>query len=111
MEQDAIKALRGELGDTLLAKLLGRSATSVRLYASGRRPVTQLVARRVEWVLRLASNLGGGYNTIGMRAWFERPRVERGRRSPLAVLGHDWQPSDAAATQVEKLALRLRGPG
>ena len=111
MEQDVFMALRGDLGDTLLAKLLGRSASSVRLYSNGRRPVPPLIARRLEWVARLAFSLAGGYNPIGMRAWFDRPRVELGRRSPLAVLGHDWQPSDSAAADVEMLAATLRGPG
>lgn len=110
MEQDVFMTLRGDLGDTLLAKLLGRSATSVRLYASGRRPVPPLIARRLQWVARVAFSLAGGYNSIGMRAWFDRPRVELGRRSPLAVLGRDWQPSDAAAADVEMLAATLRGP-
>ena len=111
MEQDVFMALRGDLGDTLLAKLLGRSATSVRLYANGRRPVPPLIARRLQWVARVAFSLAGGYNSIGMRAWFDRPRVELGRRSPLAVLGHDWQPSDASAVEVEMLAATLHGPG
>lgn len=111
MKQDVVMAIRGELGDTLLAKVLGRSTTSVRLYADRRRPVPQLIARRLEWVQRVAFNLAGGYNAIGMRDWFERPRVELGWRSPLAVLGHDWQPSDATATDVEVLAATLRGPG
>ena len=77
----------------LLAKLLGRSATSLRAYAKGRRPVPQLVALRLEWLLAVVYDLEGGYNSIGMRAWFGRPRPQLGGRSPLAALGHDWQPS------------------
>lgn len=111
MDQGVFVALRGDLGDTLLAKLLGRSTASVRLYANGRRPVPPLIARRLEWVARVAFGLAGGYNSIGMRAWFDRPRVELGRRSPLAVLGRDWQPTDAAAVEVEMLATTLHGPG
>ena len=110
MKQDLFMALRGDLGDTLLAKLLGRSATSVRLYANGRRPVPLLIARRQEWVARVAFSLAGGYNSIGMRAWFDRPRVELGQRSPLMSLGPDWQPLDNAATKVGRLAATLRGP-
>lgn len=111
MQHDMFMALRGDLGDRLLAKLLGRSATSVRMYANGRRPVPPPIARRLEWVARVAFSLAGGYNSIGMRAWFDRPRVQLGQRSPLSVLGHDWQPSDSAAADVEMLAATLRGPG
>jgi len=107
MEQDVFMAVRGDLGDTLLAKLLRRSATSVRLYAKGRRPVPLLIARRLEWVQRVDFSLASGYNSIGMRAWFERPRVQLGHRSPLEILGPDWQPSDAAAADVERLAATL----
>ena len=32
MQHDMFMVLRGDLGDRLLAKLLGRSATSVRMY-------------------------------------------------------------------------------
>jgi hypothetical protein len=111
MDQDEIRALRRDLGDALLAKLLGRSAGSVRSYAKGRRPVPALIARRLEWVRRITFSLAGGYNAVGMRAWFDRPRVQLGQRSPLASLGPDWTPSDASVAQVEKLAATLRGPG
>jgi len=103
--------MRGGLGDTLLAKLLGRSVTSVRLYANGRRTVPALVARRLEWVHRVAFSLAGGYDSKGMRAWFDRPRVQLEQRSPLDILGPDWLPSDADAAEVERLAAALRGPG
>jgi uncharacterized protein (DUF2384 family) len=111
MEQDVFRAMRGELGDTLLAKLLGRSVASVRLYANGRRVVPALVARRLEWVRRVAFSLAGGYDSKGMRAWFDRPRVQLGQRSPLDMLGPDWLPSDAGVEEVERLAAELRGPG
>ena len=111
MDQDAIRALRRDLGNALLAKLLGRSAGSVRSYAGGRRPVPPLIARRLEWVSHVTFSLAGGYNAIGMRAWLDRPRVQLGQRSPIASLGPDWTPSDASAVQVEELAATLRGPG
>lgn len=111
MEQDLLMAVRGDLGDALLAKLLGRSVTSVRLYAKGQRPVPPLIARRLEWIRQVSFSLAGGYNSIGMSAWFDRPRVELGQRSPMEILGPDWQPSDAAARKVEGLAATLRGPG
>jgi hypothetical protein len=110
MKQNLLIAARVALGDTLLAKLLGRSVSSVRLYAKGQRPVPSLIARRLEWVQRVAFSLAGAYNSIGTRAWFDRPRVELGQRSPLESLGPDWQPLDNAATKVERLAATLRGP-
>ena len=111
MDQDEIRALRRDLGDALLARLSGRSISSVHAYANGRRPVTPLIARRLEWVSHVTFSLAGGYNAIGMRAWFVRPRVQLGQRSPLASLGPDWTPSDASVAHVEKLAATLRGPG
>jgi hypothetical protein len=111
MQLDLLMSLRGTLGDMLLAKLLGRSATSVRLYAKGQRPVPQLVALRLELVNALVYDLAGGYNSIGMRTWFDRPRVELGGRSPLTALGHDWQPTEVTAADVARLAAKLRGPG
>ena len=111
MDQDVFKELRCDLGDALLAKLLGRSVNSVRSYANGRRPVPPVIARRLEWVRRVTVSLAGGYNAMGMRAWFDRPRVQLGQRSPLASLGPDWTPSDASVAHVEELAAALLGPG
>lgn len=111
MHLDVFMPLRAKLGNPLLAKLLGRSATSLRAYAKGRRPVPQLVALRLEWLLAVVYDLEGGYNSIGMRAWFGRPRPQLGGRSPLAALGHDWQPRGATAADVARLAEKLRGPG
>jgi len=72
MDQDVLKTLRRDLGDALLARLSGRSISSVHAYANGRRPVPPLIARRLECVLRDTFSLAGGYDAMGMRAWFER---------------------------------------
>lgn len=110
MNQKALAELRASIGDELLGKLLGRSATSLRAYASGRRVVPPSVATRAAWLERIAVDLAGGYDSGGARAWFGRARAELGHRSPLQVLGRDWQPLDEVAVQVERLAATLRGP-
>ena len=111
MEQEVFGATRRDLGDGLLAELLGRSVASVRMYANGRRPVPPLIARRLDWIHRISFDLAGGYGALGVRAWFERPRVQLGQRSPLEVLGPGWQPNDVDVIRVANLAATLRGPG
>ena len=61
MEQEAFRAVRSDLGDTLLAKLLGRSVASVRMYGNGRRPVPPLIARRLNWIHQILFDLAGGF--------------------------------------------------
>lgn len=111
MEQEAFRAVRSDLGDTLLAKLLGRSVASVRMYGNGRRPVPPLIARRLNWIHQILFDLAGGYGAPGIRAWFERPRAQLGQRSPLEILGPSWQPTDVDVAKVANLAATLRGPG
>ena len=110
MELDVFEAVRGNLGDELLAKLLGRSVSSVRLYAKGRRRVPDMIARRLEWLHRISFDLAGGYKPTGIQAWFERPRTQIGWRSPSHILRLDWQPADPDVEAVAALAARLRGP-
>lgn len=110
MAQEGFRVMRGVLGDALIAKLLGRSVTSVRSYADGRRQVPPLIARRLDWIDQILFDLAGGYSPSGIRAWIERPRVQLGQRSPLQVLGPSWQPADVDVALVANLAAKLRGP-
>lgn len=111
MEQEAFGAMRRDLGDRLLAKLLWRSVASVRKYASGRRPVPPLMACRLDWIHRISFDLAGGYGAPGIQAWFVRPRAQLGHRSPLEILGPSWQPTDVDVAKVANLAATLSGRG
>jgi transcriptional regulator with XRE-family HTH domain len=102
-------SMREVLGDDLLAGLLEVSASSLRRYATGERSTPEPTAARLHWLAMVVSDLAGGYNHLGMRRWFERPRAQLSGQSPRAALGRDWQPDDPAAQNVRALAAALSG--
>ena len=59
----------------------------------------------------LVADLGGAYNDVGMRRWFERPRTQLDGKSPRQVLRGTWTPDDADAQRLRALAAELVGPG
>lgn len=101
--------MREVFGDELLAALLDVSPSSLRRYAAGERGTPDTTAARLHWLAMVVSDLAGGYNALGMRRWFERPRAQLGGVSPRAALGAAWQPDDAAAQTVRALAAALSG--
>jgi hypothetical protein len=102
-------SMREALGDDLLALLLELSASSLRRYATRERATPEPVANRLHWLAMVVSDLSGGYNCLGMRRWFERPRGQLGGHSPRAALGPAWRPDDPAAQRVRALAAALSG--
>ncbi len=102
-------ALRGVLGDELLGELLEVSPSSLRRYANGERETPDPIVTRLHWLAMVTSDLAGGYNHLGMRRWFQRPRAQLKGHSPREALGTNWHPDDAAATQVRALASALNG--
>lgn len=101
--------MRETFGDDMLAELLDISASSLRRYAAGQRATPDTSAARLHWLAMVVSDLAGGYNALGMRRWFLRPRAQLDGRSPQATLGTGWQPDDAAAQRVRALAAHLSG--
>jgi len=93
-----------------LAKLLGTSEVSLRRYLAGSRDVPDTVAARAHWLALVSADLGGAYNQIGVRRWFERPRAQLEGRSPREALGPNWTPDTSAATAIQGLAAALVGP-
>jgi len=93
-----------------LAQLLGTSEVSLRRYLAGSRDVPDAVAARAHWLALVAADLGGAYNRIGVRRWFERPRAQLDGRSPREALGPNWSPDTVVATSIQGLAAALVGP-
>lgn len=93
-----------------LAALIGTSEVSLRRYLAGSRDVPDAVAARAHWLALVVADLGGAYNQIGVRRWFERPRTQLEGRSPRQALGPSWTPDDQLAATVADLAAALVGP-
>jgi hypothetical protein len=93
-----------------LATLLGTSEVSLRRYLAGSRDVPDAVALRAHWLALVVADLGGAYNQIGVRRWFERPRAQLDGHSPREALGANWTPDGAPATAIQHLAAALVGP-
>ena len=93
-----------------LARLLGTSEVSLRRYLAGSRDVPDAVAARAHWLALVVADLGGAYNQIGVRRWFERPRAQLDGLSPREALGASWTPDTASATSIQGLAAALVGP-
>lgn len=105
-----VRELRRLFDFEQLSGLVGASAVSLRRYVAGSRSVPDDVAARAHWLALVAADLGGSYNDIGIRRWFERPRAQLDGRSPRAELGRSWSPDDAGARRVRALAAALTGP-
>ena len=102
-------AMRETFGDEPLARLVGVAEASQRRYAAGSRDTPQRVAERLHWLAMVVADLAGGYNTVGIRRWFERPRAQLQGQSPREALGADWGVDDEAAKKVRALAAALSG--
>ena len=102
-------SMREVFGDDMLSALLQISASSLRRYATAERITPDATAARLHWLAMVVSDLAGGYNPLGMRRWFERPRAQLDGHSPSALLGSGWQPDDAVAQRVRALAATLSG--
>jgi hypothetical protein len=94
-----------------LAALLGISSVSLRRYATGARSMPDVLAARTHELALLVSDLGGAYNEIGIRRWFDRPRAQLDGQTPRQALGPDWDPAGEATERVRALAGALAGAG
>ena len=95
------------LGLELLARLLGISESSARRYLSGSRSTPDSVAARLHFLAFVVGDLGGAYNDIGVRRWFDRPRRRLDGSTPAETLGERWSPDDEDARRVRDLARAL----
>src|SRR3989442_14392073 len=92
----------------MLARLLGISPASVRRYAATARETPDDVAARLHWLALIVGDLGGAYNEIGIRQWFERKRTQLDGRTPAQPpIGH-WKLEDAGPRKVRTLATAIR---
>jgi len=95
------------LGVDLLSRLLGISTVSLRRYKASARATPDDVAARLHFLTLIAGDLGGAYNEIGIRQWFERKRAQLGSRSPAQILRGSWQVRADGPMQIRDLARSL----
>jgi hypothetical protein len=95
------------LGLELLGRLLGTSASSVRRYRANARTTPDEVAERLHFLSLVVGDLGGAYNEIGIRQWFERKRAQLDGRTPLDFLKSRWKPAQPGPQRVQDLARAL----
>ena len=95
------------LGIDLVARLVGISATSVRRYRASARTTPDPVAAKLHFLTMIVGDLGGAYNEIGIRQWFDRKRAQLGGRAPAALLGKSWPAAGEGPSRVRELARAL----
>lgn len=66
-------------------------------------------ADREAYIASVNVLLAGSCNVNGVGAWWRWPQGRLGRRSPIEVLGTDFDPADPAAALVAELAAELSG--
>ena len=88
----------------LLTRLLGISQSSARRYISGNRSTPDAIAARLHFLAFVVGDLGGAYNEIGVRRWFDRPRESLDGGTPAQALGSEWSPGDDGPRRVRDLA-------
>ncbi|MBI2036847.1 MAG: hypothetical protein HYT14_00605 [Candidatus Liptonbacteria bacterium] len=107
------RQLLGELLTTLRAdranRLFGKGYGEAKLIlaAQGGAPISEALAAKVRFLATVVRHLEGGYDNEGVNAWFERPRVQLGGRSPVQVLTESWDPAGKDAQSVLELARSL----
>lgn len=89
------------------AALLDIPTAELRAYRDGSHAVPAVVAGRIRYLVRVTDQLAGAYNAMGLRRWWQRPRVALAGRSPRSALGGDWDPAGPAAEAVLALARGL----
>jgi len=90
-----------------LAGLVNVSLSSLRRYQHGARHTPDEVSERLHFLALVVADLAGAYNDIGIRRWFERPRVLLGGKRPAALLAGNWDPEGPGAQKVRQLAQSL----
>jgi hypothetical protein len=95
------------LGPELLSRLLRISASSLRRYKATARTTPDDVAARLHFLSLIVGDLGGAYNEIGIRQWFERKRAQLDGRTPLDFLNARWKPTQPGPSRVYDLARSL----
>jgi hypothetical protein len=97
------------LGRDRVAQLVGTSQPSLRRYLAGSRSVPDDIAQRAHWLAIVVGYLRGGYNALGVRRWFERPRTQLDGRAPQQLVSGKWDPDDPGPMRVQALARSLVG--
>ena len=95
------------LGLELLSRLLGISSSSLRRYKAAARTTPDDIAERLHFLSLIVGDLGGAYNEIGVRQWFERKRAQLDGRTPLEWLKARWKPTQPGPRRVQDLARAL----
>jgi hypothetical protein len=98
------------LGDELLGRVLGISASSLRRYAAGERTTPDESAWRLHAIARILAALVGSYNDYGVRRWFDRPRRALDSQTPAALIAAATSEDDERVRAVIELAESLAGP-
>jgi hypothetical protein len=101
--------MRAVLGDDLLSRLTGASASSLQRYNAGDRATPDPVAHRLHCVALIVADLHGSYNDYGVRRWFERARTQLDGAAPIELLNGPWTPDDEPVKRVRALAAALLG--
>jgi hypothetical protein len=95
------------LGHDLAAQLAGISSISLRRYIAAERATPDAVAARLHHLAVIVSHLSAGYNQVGIRRWFSRPRPQLDGRAPDQLLEGDWNPDADGPQRVLHLAEAL----
>jgi hypothetical protein len=109
LPRSELRSLGDLLGRDRLATLVGTSEPSLRRYLAGSRSVPDEIAQRAHSLAIVVSYLRGGYNPLGVRRWFERPRTQLNGSAPQELLSGDWDPDDPGPRRVQALARSLVG--
>ncbi len=109
LPRSELRSLGDLLGRDRLAELVGTSEPSLRRYLAGTRTVPDEIAQRAHSLAIVVSHLRGGYNALGVRRWFERPRTQLDGRAPQELLAGAWDPDDPGPKRVQALARSLLG--
>jgi hypothetical protein len=92
------------LGLDLLSRLLDIPSGSIRRYKASARITPDEVGAKLHLLRMVAGDLGGAYNEIGIRQWFDRRRAQLGGRAPSELLKGRWTPGEPGPRQVRDLA-------
>ncbi|MDP3947068.1 MAG: hypothetical protein Q8Q41_00035 [bacterium] len=86
---------------------IGYDFLALEAMSDGRAQIPAGVAAKISFLAVVIARLEGAYTNKDICAWFERPRVHLGGRSPAQIFSGEWEPSDPDAQIVLELARAL----
>lgn len=99
-----LKSPKKILGLGLLASILNVSEPELKAYIANPGSISEIILRRLAFLIEVVDILKDAYNDRGIRQWFLRKRIQLNDKSPVEILRENWNPENTDPHSVLELA-------